>query len=134
MPWGGRVGRAACRRRLGAREKNREKRSAQSGNLARVAARPKLTASRKTRLLALLAFGESFEASCRAINVSSTAVRNHAHRHPAFAERLRAVRENRSPALAPVEPLDWRDAAAQLERDFPERWSLPDFEFDPLAP
>jgi hypothetical protein len=98
-----------------------------------MAARPKLTTSRKTRLLALLAFGESFEASCRAINVSSTAVRNHAQRHPAFAERLRAARENRSPALTPVE-LDWRDAAAQLERDFPERWSLPDFEFDPLAP
>jgi hypothetical protein len=98
-----------------------------------MAARPKLTASRKTRLLALLAFGESFKASCRAINVSSTAVRTHAQRHPAFAELLRAARENRSPALTPVEPLHWRDAAAQLERDFPERWALPDDLGDPFG-
>jgi len=66
--------------------------------------------------------------------VSSTAVRTHAQRHPAFAERLRADRENRSPALTPVEPFDWRVAAEQLERDYPERWAVPEpFDFDPQA-
>jgi hypothetical protein len=94
-----------------------------------------LTASRETRLIALLAFGESFEASCRAIDVSSTAVRKRAQRDHAFAERLAAAREHR----APVER-DWREIAAQLEHDYPEHWKLPDdgsdpfdFDFDPLA-
>jgi hypothetical protein len=106
-----------------------------------MAARPKLTASRETRLLALLTLGESFEASCRAINVSSTGVRAHAQRHPVFAERLQAAREHRVPDLATVELPDWRDVAAQLEADYPEHWTLPDgskpsydsFDFDPLA-
>jgi hypothetical protein len=35
-----------------------------------MAARPKLTARRETRLLGLLTFGESLEAACRAIQVS----------------------------------------------------------------
>jgi hypothetical protein len=76
--------------------KKSKKRDAQSGNLARVSARPKLTASRETRLLA---FGESFEASCCAINVSSTAVRKRAQRGAEFAERLAAAREHRAPTL-----------------------------------
>jgi hypothetical protein len=73
-------------------------------------------------LLALLAFGESFEASCRAINVSSTAVRKRAQRDRAFAERLAAARENRAATLEP----DWREAARRLEVEHPERWALPD--------
>jgi hypothetical protein len=127
--------RSASKSRLS--RKKAEKPREQSGNLARVSARPKLTASRETRLLALLTFGESFEASCRAINVSSTAIRKRASRDPAFAERLRAARENRVPALVPVE--DWRVVAARLEREYPEHWKLPEgdpfdaFEFDPQA-
>jgi hypothetical protein len=91
-----------------------------------MAARPKLTYARETRLLALLVFGETFEASCRAIGISSTAVRKRANRDPSFAERLQAAREHRAPAPAQLEPLDWREAAAQLEREHPERWALPD--------
>jgi hypothetical protein len=106
-----------------------------------MAARPKLTASRETRLLALLAFGESFAASCRAINVSSTAVRKHAARHPLFAERLRDAREQRTSALDSIDALDWRSAARRLETEHPQRWSLRDdggdplvaFDFDPLG-
>jgi hypothetical protein len=99
-----------------------------------VAARPKLTASRETRLLALLAFGEKLEPACRAINVSSTAVRKRAQRDLAFAERLAAARENRSLVEA-----DWRAAARWLEVEHPEHWALVDgsdssfdaFDFDP---
>jgi hypothetical protein len=94
-----------------------------------VAARPKLTASRETRLLALLAFGESFEASCRAIGISSTAVRARARRDPEFAARLAAARENREPTL--IEP-NWRQVAAQLEVEHPSRWKLRDDGYDPL--
>jgi hypothetical protein len=103
-----------------------------------MAAPPKLTARREKRLLRLLGCGESFEASCRAINVSSTAVRKRASRDPAFAERLRAARERNPTIRFGEDPLDWREGAAQLERSDPLRWSLPDgsgdpFDFDPPA-
>jgi hypothetical protein len=91
-----------------------------------MAAQPKLTAGRETRLLGLLAFGEPLEAACRAIGVSSTAARKRARRDPAFSERLCAARESRVPLSAPVEPADWRAMAEELEREYPERWALPD--------
>jgi hypothetical protein len=93
-----------------------------------MAAHPKLTYRRETRLLALLTFGETFEASCRAIGISSTAVRKRAHRDPAFARRLRAVREHRAvraDRVATSTPApDWHALAAQ--QDDPELWTLPD--------
>jgi hypothetical protein len=93
-----------------------------------MAAPPKLTYRRETRLLALLTFGENLEASCRAIGISSTAVRKRAHRDPAFAGRLRAVREHsaaRAEEVATLTPApDWQALAAQ--QDDPELWTLPD--------
>ena len=85
-----------------------------------MAAQPKLTTGREKRLLAILALGEPLEAACRAVNVSSTAVRNRANRDRAFAERLGAARQRR-----PVWATDWQVIAEQLEREHPERWSLP---------
>jgi hypothetical protein len=87
-----------------------------------MAAQPKLTRGRETRLLGLLTFGESLEAACRAVQVSSTAVRKRADRDPIFAERLRVARAGHP---APVELRDWRDIAAQLEREHPLRWGPP---------
>jgi hypothetical protein len=90
---------------------------------------PKLTGDRERRLLTLLTIGEPLEAACRAINVSSTSVRKRARRDPEFAERVAAARERRAPTL--VQP-DWREIAAQLEAEHPERWALPDDGGDPF--
>jgi hypothetical protein len=49
-----------------------------------------------------------------------------------FAERLSAAREQQVSTMVDTEPLDWRDAAARLEREHPERWALPDDAGDPL--
>jgi hypothetical protein len=87
--------------------------------LTLVAAHAKLTYRRGTRLFSLLVFGETFEASCRAIGVSSTAVRKKANRDARFAHRLKAARENRAPGPPPLEELDWRELAEQLEREDP---------------
>ena len=96
-------------------------------NPCRVAARPRLTYARETRLLALLTLGEPVAAACRAVGISRQTVYRHARADSAFAERLRAVREHRPP---PAAVLNWTEAAHQLERDFPERWAplppLPD--------
>jgi hypothetical protein len=89
-------------------------------------AHAKLTYGREIRLLTLLVFGEPLEAACRAVRVSSTAVRKKAARDRGFAERLKAARENRPPTPSPVESLDWRQVAAQLERENRELWALPD--------
>lgn len=83
-----------------------------------MAAHPKLTYRRETRLLALLVFGEPLECACRAIGVSSTAVRKRMARDRAFAERVQVARSHRR------EPDDWRELAAQLEAEHPERWAL----------
>jgi hypothetical protein len=93
-----------------------------------VPAHPKITGDRERRLLALLTIGEPLDAACRAVLVSSTAVRKHARRDAEFAERLAAARQRRAPALVLIDPLD--DFAAQLERD-----ALPDppFDFDATA-
>lgn len=88
-----------------------------------VAAHPKLTYRRETRLLALLVFGEPLECACRAIGISSTAIRKRMARDVVFAERVRAAREHRAvPALATA--YDWRAVAAQLEAEHPDRWAL----------
>lgn len=106
---------------VGAREKNPEFRNHRLATLPVMAAHPKLTAGRETRLLALLTLGEPLEAACRAIRVSSTAVRKRAARDPAFAQRLRAVRER--PERDPLAVSDWRVVAAQLESEYPEHWA-----------
>ena len=130
--WGGPRSRISSLRRRPRREKKPKIGNANLATLTvTMAAPPKLTGSRETRLLGLLTYGESLEAACRAIRVSSTAVRKRAARDPAFAERLRAVREHR-PARAPSD--DWRAAARMLEDLYPERWALPDpFDFDGAA-
>jgi hypothetical protein len=92
-----------------------------------MAAHARLTYGRESKLFALLVFGQPLEAACRAVRVSSTAVRKKADRDPVFAHRLKAARENRPPGPLPVESLD--QIAAQLER--PEQWTLPNpFDFD----
>ncbi len=89
-----------------------------------MAAARKLIGLRERRLLAILTLGEPLEAACRAVEVSSTAVRNRASRDRAFAERVRAARE-RQPAVD-----DWRVLAARLESEFPEHWALLDAPLD----
>jgi hypothetical protein len=91
-----------------------------------MAAHAKLTYGGENRLLMLLVFGEPLEAACRAVRVSSTAVRKKAARDPAFAHRLKVAQENQPPTLGPVEPPDWGEIAAQLERENRELWALPD--------
>lgn len=97
-------------------------------------ARPKLTRSRRQRLFAILALGESFEAAARAIGVSTNAIRERAAREPIFAAELQAARARvpRDPLAAHVDPLapDWMQAALMLESEYPERWGLP---VDPAA-
>jgi hypothetical protein len=79
-----------------------------------MAAHAKLTTGRETRLFTLLVLGESLEASCRAINVSSTAIRKKMNRDPRFAKRVKAARENRPPEDPLEDPLSWRDIAGEL--------------------
>lgn len=86
----------------------------------RVAAHPKLTYRRETRLLALLVFGEPLECACCAIGISSTAIRKRIRRDPAFAERVSVAREPHQVGD------DWRSAGVKLEFEVPEDWSLPD--------
>jgi hypothetical protein len=99
----------------------------------------KLKGSRERRLLALLTFGESLTAASRAVGVTTTTVNRHRRADPAFAERLSAARENRAPDPLPIEPTNWREVAAQLEAENPERWASPGDpldafrDFDPLA-
>jgi hypothetical protein len=95
-----------------------------------MAAHAKLTYGRETRLFSLLVFGEPLGAACRAVRVSSTAVRNKAARDPAFAHRLKAARENQPPTLGPVEPTDWREIVEQLQRENPLRLALPEMPDD----
>jgi hypothetical protein len=90
-----------------------------------MAAKPKLTYGRETRLFALLVLGESFEAACRAIDISSTAIRRRAARDSEFAERLQAARENRPADLSSLEPPHWSEIAAQIEREHREDWVPP---------
>jgi hypothetical protein len=94
-----------------------------------VAAPAKLTFRKETRLLTLLTLGESLEASCRAIDVSSTAIRKRMNRDPVFAHRVKVARENRPPEDPPEDPLDWRRVAEQLERENAELWGPPPFDF-----
>lgn len=83
--------------------------------------RPKLTAQRQDRLIAIVALGESLEAACRAVEVSATAVRKCAQRDLLFAARLRAARERARGAAVQ----DWEVAAQLLERGFGDHWSMP---------
>jgi hypothetical protein len=114
-------GRAGC-------GKNQKIGNRKVATLQVMAARPKLTYRRETRLLALLVLGERFEPSCRAIGVSSTAVRKRAHRDAAFAQRLKTARAHRAARADEVATLtpapDWHALAAQQED--PELWTLPD--------
>jgi hypothetical protein len=95
-----------------------------------MAQRPKLTADRQDRLIAILGLGESLEAACRAVEVSTTAVRKCAQRGPLFAARLEAARERGRGATAD----DWELVARVLERQHPERWALPNVPLDFNAP
>jgi hypothetical protein len=70
-------------------------------NASHVPARMKLKGRRERRLLALLAFGESLTAACRAVGVSTVTVNRHRRAYPAFAEQLHAARENRVAAVIP---------------------------------
>jgi hypothetical protein len=106
-----------------------------------MAAHPKLAGDRERRLLALLTIGEPLEAACRAVLVSATAVRQRARRDPAFAQRVSAARERRPAAVTPIGVTDWREIAAQFDRENPLRSTSPiddasdpfDGEFDPLG-
>lgn len=98
-----------------------------------MAAQSKLTAGRETRLLAVLGLGESLEAACRCVGVSSTAVRKRAHHDPAFAERLRAARAGAPDAVVTSQALDWRVIAERLEHQDPLHWGPPPDEFDGAA-
>jgi hypothetical protein len=69
-------------------------------------------------LLAILQPGEPLEAAYRAVQVSATAVRKRAAGDAVFAERLRAARDRCPRAHG------WQDAAAFLEAEHPEHWSL----------
>jgi hypothetical protein len=102
-------------------KKTAKSRNHESGNLAgEVAAPVKLTFRKETRLLTLLTLGESLEASSRAINVSSTAIRKRMHRDAAFAHRVQAARENRPP-----EPPTLEELTEELGRENPGEWSFP---------
>jgi hypothetical protein len=92
-----------------------------------MAAKPRLTYRRQSRLFALLVFGETFEASCRAVGVTAKGVRAKANRDPVFAHRLAVAREHRAPEPPSLEELDWRDIAGQLED--PLQLSPPPFDF-----
>jgi hypothetical protein len=98
----------------------------------------KLKGKREQRLLALLAFGESLTAACRAVGVSTVTVNRHRRADPAFAELVRDARESRASGTLEIELPDWRVVAAQLEAEHPARWALPGgagdpLDFDPLA-
>jgi len=99
-------------------------------NASRVPAQLKLRGDRERRLLALLGIGEPLAAACRAVGVTTQTVNRHRRADPAFAERLAAARERRPPAPVELEPLDWREVAAQLERENPLRWALPEIPDD----
>jgi hypothetical protein len=92
-----------------------------------MAAKPRLTYRRQSRLFALLVFGESFEASCRAIGVTPKGVRKAAAKDPVFAHRLKVARANVAPGPPPLEQLDWRQIAGELED--PLQLSPPPFDF-----
>jgi hypothetical protein len=103
----------------------------------------KLKGKREARLLALVGFGESLEAACRAVGISRMTVSRHARSDPAFAVLLGMARdEGRASGFDPTEPMDWREAARRLEASDPLRWALPGgggdplagFDFDPLEP
>jgi hypothetical protein len=133
------IGNAGARQRSrAARGKSPKKGNGNLATLRVVAAHAKLTYARETRLLALLTFGESLEASCRAIDISSTAIRKRMQRDPAFAQRLTVAREHRVHANSTTVEIDWREAAARLEASDPLHWALPGngadaFNFDPPA-
>ncbi len=83
-----------------------------------MAARLRLTPSRAQRLVALVEFGEPLASAARAVGVSRQTVYRHRRQDPAFAARLDAARGPGGEVVA----LDWEVIAAQLERDYPERW------------
>jgi hypothetical protein len=108
-----------------------------------VPAPAKFTRRRERRLLALIEAGATIAEASRAVEISRQALYDRTRADVFFAERLRDAREQRTSALVPIEPLDWRVVARQLEAEHPQRWSLRDdddddpfaaFEYDPLEP
>jgi hypothetical protein len=105
-------------------------------------ARVQLTRRRERRLLKLIECGATVAEACRAVEITRKTIYRHARADMIFAERLRAARERRqSPLSAESALAGWREIAARLEREYPERWASFDgstasfdaFDFDPLA-
>jgi transposase len=86
-------------------------------------AHAKLTARRERRLIELVESGARIAEASRAVEVSRMTVYRHTQTDPAFAARLRAARTG---TPAPVELVDWREIAEQLERENPLEWGPPD--------
>jgi hypothetical protein len=83
----------------------------------------------------LIEAGATIAEACQAVEISRQTLYRRARSHAAFAELLRAAREQMRPtADDPFAQFDWREAAKQLEAEHPENWKLSDpFDFDPLA-
>jgi hypothetical protein len=94
----------------------------------------KFTRRRERRLLTLIESGATVAEACRAVEVARNTIYKHARADVFFAERLRAAREQREPALDSIDALDWREAARRLEADDPLRWALPGDDGDPFDP
>src|SRR5262249_27157262 len=92
-------------------------------NASPMPAHVKLRGRRERRLLALLSFGDAWPAACGAVDIAPQTVTRRRRADPIFAEAVRVARANRAGAIAPELP-DWRVIAAQLEAEYPERWSL----------
>ena len=86
----------------------------------------KFTPRRERRPLPLIGAGASVAEAARAVEISRQVLYRHARADPVFAELLRAAREQRDPDPFAVEPPDWREIAAQLELEHPDRWALPE--------
>ena len=123
---------ASSRGSLVSREKNRENgRRTCKPSIDNMPAPAKFTPRRERRLLALIEGGATIAEASRAVEISRQALYDRTRADVFFAERLRAARESRAPALAGETELpDWREAAEQLEREYPERWALPDLGLD----
>lgn len=109
-----------------------EKSRGDVSRLGAVSTPVKLTGRRESRFLALLQMGVTVAEACRAVGVSRQTVYRHAHENAGFGVRLASARIiGRAPVsavgarISDPDGLNWQMAAAQLERDFPERWALP---------
>jgi transposase-like protein len=87
-----------------------------------------LTSERADRLVALLGAGASVPVAARALGVDPATIRN--WRARAWSQRPQdqpfVELEKRLQAAAAQGQVDWEASAAWLEREFGERWSLPD--------